>query len=51
MTRKVYDNHGTVIMLFLFVSKHFGTWDNCGYRDGVDDDTSLLGCNFTSNSK
>ena len=47
-TRKVYDNHGRVNMLFLFGSKaeYFGTWDTWGHRDGVDDDTSLLGCKF-----
>jgi hypothetical protein len=50
-TRKLYGNHGTVIMLFLFGSKYLGTLDTCGYRDGVDDDTGLLGYNFTSTSK
>lgn len=50
-TWKLYGNHGRVIMLFLFGSKYLGTLDTCGYRDGVDDDKSLLGYNFTSTSK
>jgi len=40
-----------LIMLFLFGGKNFGNLDTCGYRDGVDDDISLLGYNFMSTSK